>query len=40
MDYFTKWPQLYSIPNQETSVVADVVVTNCTVIKASQNFES
>jgi hypothetical protein len=32
MDYLTKRPQLYSIPNQETSVVADILVTNCTVI--------
>lgn len=34
MDYFTKWPQLYTIPNQETSEVADILVTNCTVIEA------
>jgi hypothetical protein len=28
MDYFTKWPELYAIPKQETLLAADVVVTN------------
>jgi hypothetical protein len=28
MDYFTKWPKLYAIPNQEASIVADVLVRN------------
>jgi hypothetical protein len=28
MDYFTKWPHAYAIPNQEASTVAEVLVTN------------
>jgi hypothetical protein len=28
MDYFTKWPEVYSISNQEASTVADALVTN------------
>jgi hypothetical protein len=28
MDYFMKWPEVYAIPNQETSTVADALVTN------------
>jgi hypothetical protein len=28
MDYFTKWPVAYAIPNQEASTVADALVTN------------
>ena len=28
MDYFTKWPEVYAIPNQEASTVADVLVNN------------
>jgi transposase InsO family protein len=28
MDYFTKWPEVYAIPNQEASTVADTLVTN------------
>jgi transposase InsO family protein len=28
MDYFTKWPEVYDIPNQETSTVAEAPVTN------------
>jgi hypothetical protein len=28
MDYFTKWPEAYAIPDQETSTVADALVTN------------
>jgi hypothetical protein len=27
-DYFTKWPEVYAIPNQEASMVADALVTN------------
>ncbi|GFW02532.1 retrovirus-related Pol polyprotein from transposon 412 [Trichonephila clavipes] len=26
MDYFTKWPEAYPIPNQEASTVAEVIV--------------
>jgi hypothetical protein len=26
MDYFSKWPEVYTIPSQETSMVADVLV--------------
>jgi hypothetical protein len=26
--YFTEWPDVYAIPNQETSVAADVLLTN------------
>ncbi|GFT65331.1 retrovirus-related Pol polyprotein from transposon 412 [Trichonephila clavipes] len=26
MDYFTKWPEAYSIPDQEASTVAEVLV--------------
>jgi hypothetical protein len=28
MDYFTNWPEVYAIPNQEASTVADALVTN------------
>jgi hypothetical protein len=28
MDYFTKWPEVYPIPNQEASTVAEALVTN------------
>lgn len=28
MDSFTKWPETYAIPNQETSAVMEVLVTN------------
>jgi hypothetical protein len=28
MDYFTKWPEVYAIRNQEASTVADALVTN------------
>ncbi|PNF24989.1 hypothetical protein B7P43_G08361 [Cryptotermes secundus] len=28
MDYFTKWPEVYSIPNQEPSTIAEVLVAN------------
>jgi hypothetical protein len=28
MDYFTKWPEVYAIPDQEASTVADALVTN------------
>jgi hypothetical protein len=28
MDYFTKWPDVYAIPNQEASTVADFLVNN------------
>jgi hypothetical protein len=28
MDYFTKWPEVYTIPNQEASEVVDVLMTN------------
>jgi hypothetical protein len=28
MDNFTKWPEAYAIPNQETSTVAEVLITN------------
>jgi hypothetical protein len=28
MDHFTKWPEAYAIPDQETSTVADALVTN------------
>jgi hypothetical protein len=28
MDYFTKWPEVYPIPNQEASTVAENLVTN------------
>ena len=27
MDYFTKWSELYAIPNQEASTIADALVT-------------
>jgi hypothetical protein len=27
-DYFSKWPEVYTIPSQETSTVADVLVTD------------
>jgi transposase InsO family protein len=28
MDYFTKWPEMYGIPNQEASTRAENLVTN------------
>jgi transposase InsO family protein len=28
IDYFTKWPEVYPIPNQEALTVADALVTN------------
>ena len=28
MDYFTKWPEVYAIPNQEASTVANILVSN------------
>ena len=28
MDFFTKWPETYTIPNQEASTVAETLVTN------------
>jgi hypothetical protein len=28
MDYFTKWPEVYTIPNQEASTVAEALVAN------------
>jgi len=28
MDYFTKWPKVYAIPNQEASTVANALVEN------------
>jgi hypothetical protein len=28
MDYFTKWPEVYAIPNQEASTIAETLVTN------------
>ena len=28
MDYFTKWPEVYAIPNQGASTVADALVTH------------
>jgi hypothetical protein len=28
MDYFTEWPKVHAIHNQETSKMADVLVTN------------
>jgi hypothetical protein len=28
IDYFTKWPEVYPIPNQEASTMADALVTN------------
>jgi hypothetical protein len=28
MDYFTKWPEAYAIPNQQVLRAAEVLVTN------------
>jgi hypothetical protein len=28
MDYFTKWPEVYAIPNEEASTVTEALVTN------------
>jgi hypothetical protein len=28
MDYFTKWPEVYAIPNREASTIAKDLVTN------------
>ena len=30
MDYFTKWSEVYAIPNHEASTVADVLLTSVT----------
>jgi hypothetical protein len=32
MDYFTKWPEAYGIPDQEASTVTDVLVTNFSAV--------
>ena len=36
MDYFSKWPEAYALPNQEAVTVADVLVSlvSCTLTKA------
>ena len=41
MDYFSKWPEAYALPNQEAVAVADVLVylVSCTLTKA-KIFES
>jgi hypothetical protein len=28
MDYFTKWPEVYAVPNQEATTIAEALVTN------------
>jgi hypothetical protein len=28
MDYFTKWPEVYAIPNQESSTVGEALFSN------------
>ena len=28
MDYFSKWPEVYAIPNQETNTITNVFVNN------------
>jgi hypothetical protein len=28
MDYFTKWPEAYAIPNKESSIVVEWLVAN------------
>jgi hypothetical protein len=28
VDYFTKWPEAYAIPNQESSTATEALVTN------------
>jgi hypothetical protein len=28
MDYFTKWPEVFANPNQDSSIVAEALVTN------------
>lgn len=28
MDYFTKWPEVYAIPNQEATTISDVLIAN------------
>jgi hypothetical protein len=28
MDYFMKWPEAYTIPNQEVSTIAEALVMN------------
>jgi hypothetical protein len=49
MVYFTKWPEVYTIPNQEALTVADALVNNffcCFGVlmelhsKEGQNFDS
>ena len=49
MDYFTKWPEVYAIPNQEASTMADALVTHFFFLfgvpielhsDQSRNFES
>jgi len=27
MDYFTKWPAIYTITNQQASIIGDVMLT-------------
>jgi hypothetical protein len=28
MDYFSKWPEVYAVPNQEVTTIAEAVVTD------------
>jgi hypothetical protein len=37
LDYFTKWPEAYTIPHQEASIAADVLVTNFTMPGSEQD---
>jgi hypothetical protein len=36
MDYFTKWPEVYAIPNEEASMVADALVTKFSAASGSR----
>jgi transposase InsO family protein len=40
MDYFTKWPEAYDIPNQEASTLAEVLVTNFCHFRAAPELHS
>jgi transposase InsO family protein len=40
MDYFTKWPEAYTIPNQEALTMAEVPVTNFCQFRVPQEVHS
>lgn len=35
MDYFTKWPEAYALPNHEAKTVEEVLVSQCGTTRAT-----